>query len=182
MRQKPFLIFPSLFTTAVVALVPWYSSGTRAIHPERQTAPRTISGAEHPELIPLVVTWESVFRTSWQVASRPDGTMSEENVHALATRNFHISIADTRKLLVVAKAVNQRVDELRAPFEREHQTGESLGWTPAMRKAREQEIREVITDARDSLVCQLSAGGFKRLKSWVERSIVPGIQVDVNVK
>lgn len=139
----------------------------------------TIDGREHPELVPAVVTWETVFRTAWIVVTDDGGSPTRANINALARLNMHIPVEDVETFLKVAKATLDKVADLRAPLDQEHSTGVSLGWSDAARKARQAEIREVIIDARDSLACRLSKGSFKTLKAWVERTIVPGVRVDV---
>jgi hypothetical protein len=165
----------------VVALAAVLLFGLRPASHQEPRPPNivTIDGRDHPELIPAVVTWETVFRSAWLMVTEDGIKPSRANVDALARLNMHMPVEDVETFLKVAKATLDKVADLRAPLDKEHETGVSLGWSEAARKARQAEVREVIIDGRDSLACRLSEHSFKTLKAWVERTIVPGIQVDV---
>jgi hypothetical protein len=156
--------------------------------PESQPAPKlgphthTIDGSEHPELIPAELAWETAFRNLWAAATHPGDQPTDRGIAALSKYELKIPVDDVRKVVQVTKAVLAKLHELRRDFEREHTSGISLGWTPAERKARQLLIGETIIDGRDELVYRLPPAAFRAVKRWVQRSIVPGIKVDIYEK
>lgn len=152
-------------------------TGTNAQENRKPIA--TIDGAKHPELIPEELMWETAFRTLWATATYPGDQPTPSGIKTLATRAFHIPEPDVQKVLTITQETLNRLTELREPFEREHTTGKSLGWTDEARTKRGREIGEVIVEGRDQLVCSLGPGSFKAVKQWLSRTIVPGIKVDI---
>jgi hypothetical protein len=148
---------------------------------DRQASPKptlTIDGRTHPEMIPAELAWETAFSTAWQAACAPGDAPTLDGVNGLSKYTLHITPDDVHIFLRIAKDTLDRARVLREPFDREHATGVSLGWTQEMRIERQIQIGEAIIDGRDELVRALSPQAFRAVKRWVSRSIVPGTKLD----
>jgi hypothetical protein len=146
-----------------------------------QQAPKptlTIDGRTHPEMIPAELAWETAFSSAWRAACAPGDTPTVEGVKGLSTYTLHITPEEVRIFLRIAKQTLDKATVLREPFDREHGTGVSLGWSQEMRIERQIQIGEVIIDGRDELAQVLSPQAFRAVKRWVSRSIVPGTKMD----
>jgi len=131
---------------------------------------RVIDGRKTPELIPEDLRWEFAMQNVVDFARNPeDGELSASSVDGLSRNALFVPISDAQTIVRVAQRTLQRVDELRGPLDREHDSGVDLGWSLEQRLEALARARRAVLEGRDELARTLPRKSFRAFRRWVDQ-------------
>lgn len=132
------------------------------------SVPVSVDGSKHPELIPQETRWEVAFESVSGFARGEERQVSPQRVEALSKYTLHVPVSDVYTIVEVADLTMKRIEELRGPLDREHDSGVALDWSLEERQSRYEASCHAALEGRDLLAARLSERSFRAFVRWVD--------------